>query len=171
MSIGLPRKVMGYTLILGGVATLHVMDQVDIVLNASASLPDNAYVMWEQPVFLNHGTIVGAQMPDVLAEKFGDHLYVKRIGGMPGDEITIAADGTACVNGACYEPVMRGGVNLLDPVKAQIIPADHYALFGASETSLDSRYDAIGLVPKEDLKGRGWPMPWLPEWKVLAEWF
>jgi len=150
MSIGLPRKVMGYALILSGVAALHVMDQVDIVLNASDSLPDNAYVMWEQPVLLSHGAIVGAEMPDVLAEKFEGHLYVKR---------------------TCYEPVMRSGVNLLDPVQPQIIPEGHYAVFGEAEDSLDSRYEAIGLVPKEDLKGRGWPMPWLPEWKVLAEWF
>jgi len=171
MSIGLPRKVMGYALILSGVAALHVMDQVDIVLNASDSLPDNAYVMWQQPVLLSYGAIVGAEMPDVLAEKFEGHLYVKRIGGMPGDEITVAADGTACVNGACYEPVMRSGVNLLDPVQPQIIPEGHYAVFGEAEDSLDSRYEPIGLVPKEDLKGRGWPMPWLPEWKVLAEWF
>lgn len=168
-TISRARKAFGYGTLMFGVGCIFVLDQFDIVMNASRSLEEPAYFMFERPVFLTYGAVVSARMPEVLQSRFGDYQFVKRIGGMPGDAITLDADGNPCVNGHCYPAWSRNGVPISPPITPGIIPEGHYALFGTSEDSLDSRYAVIGLIPEHDLLGRGWPMSFMSDYRVAPE--
>lgn len=167
--IGVARKIFGCALLAFGCSCLVVMDQVDIVMNASHSLDEPAYVMLEHPVLLTHGALVSAQMPDILQARFGDFHFVKRIGGLPGDVITLDGDGSPCVNNVCYPPFIKDDAPISAPIAPGLIPEDHYALFGTSHDSLDSRYAVIGLITKDDLVGRGWPMPFMADWREVSQ--
>ncbi|WP_299751888.1 S26 family signal peptidase [uncultured Tateyamaria sp.] len=163
--IGRARKAFGVGTLFFGISCLFVLNQFDIVLNASRSLEEPAYLMYERPVLLSYGVVVSAQMPDVLHSHFGEYQFVKRIGGMPGDEITLDADGNPCVNDICYPLWVKDDAPIAPVVTAGIIPPDHYAVFGTAPDSLDSRYDIIGLISKDRLIGRGWPLPFMADWR------
>lgn len=163
------RKAVGVIFIMGGIASLLVLDQVDIVVNGTRSLEAKAFVMWERPVLLNEGAVVSAEMPDLLKDKFGEFLFVKRIGGMPGDHVSVRDDGAPCVRDVCYTLAKKDGKPVGSALPEGTIPEGHYALFGDGETSLDSRYAAIGLVSLDDLKGRGWAIPWVADWRGHSE--
>jgi hypothetical protein len=161
-----PRKLLSGGLLTFGCLTLFMLDQTDIVMNASHSLDEPAYLMLEHPILLGHGTVVSAQMPDVLQAKFEGLHFVKRIGGLPGEEITRDEDGAPCVVGyACYPGLLENGIPIAPLLKPGIIPEGHYAVFGTSKDSLDSRYAVIGFISKDRLLGRGWPIPFMPDWR------
>jgi type IV secretory pathway protease TraF len=167
--IGIVRKVFGYALLGFGITCIMVLDQVDIVMNASHSLEEPAYLMVEHPVLLSHGTLVSATMPDALQASFGDYQFVKRIGGLPGDVITLNADGNPCINDQCYPPFLKNDAPISPLIAPGVIPDQHYALFGTSHDSLDSRYQVIGLISEDQLIGRGWPMPFIADWREAAQ--
>lgn len=159
------RKVFGVGTLFFGVGCIFILDQCDIVLNASRSLEEPAYLMYERPVLLSYGVVVSAQMPDVLRSRFGEYQFVKRIGGMPGDEITLDAEGSPCVNDQCYPIWIKDGEPVADGIAPGVIPDGHYAVFGTSPDSLDSRYSVIGLISEDRLIGRGWPLPVMADWR------
>lgn len=164
--ITLPRKLLGWLLLTFGCLCIFFLDRTDIVMNASNSLEEPAYLMLEHPVLLSRGTVISAAMPEVLKAKFGDLHYVKRIGGLPGDEITLDAAGTPCIGDHCYPPFLKDGQPIAPVMTAGVIPDDHYAVFGTSADSLDSRYAVIGLIHRDQLLGRGWAMPFMSDWRV-----
>lgn len=164
-AISLARRAFGLSCIGIGVFCLTMLDQVDIVVNATRSLEAKAFVLFDQPVMLQTGAVVAATMPDVLAEKFGEHLYVKKIGGLPGDTVTVLQDGTPCIRNVCYALARKDGAPLGPSLPEGVIPEGYYALFGDGETSLDSRYAAIGLISADKLRGRGWAIPWYQDWR------
>lgn len=159
------RRLVGYGLIGFGCACILVLDRTDIVMNATHSLDEPAYLVVDTPIFLAEGALVAAEMPEVLADRFGEHLFVKRLGGLPGDLITLDEAGAPCVNGICYPIATKDGQPIGTPIRAGAIPEGHYALFGTAPESLDSRYMAIGLFSEEELRGRGWPLPFMPDWR------
>ena len=163
--IGRARKAFGVCTLLFGVACIFVLDQCDIVLNASRSLEEPAYLMYERPVLLSYGVVVSARMPDALRSRFGEYQFVKRIGGMPGDEITLDADGSPCVNNICYPLWFKDSQPVADRIAPGVISDGHYAVFGTAPDSLDSRYDIIGLISEDRLIGRGWPLPFIADWR------
>lgn len=165
--IGWVRKTFGAVLFGFGCCCLLVLDQVDIVMNASESLDEPAFLLIEHPVFLGKHAVVAAKMPDVLQPKFGDeNLYVKRIGGIPGDVITLDHLGNPCIaDFECFPLQIKNGKPISSAIPPGVIPADHFAVFGTSEDSLDSRYEAIGLIHKDDLVGRGVAVPWATDWR------
>ncbi len=159
------RKVFGACTIFFGISCLFVLSQFDIVMNASRSLDEPAFVVFKHPILLRRGAVVVAEMPDALQDRLGEFAYVKRIGGVPGDEITLAADGNPCVNDICYPLWIKDDGPFAPGVTPGIIPPGHYALFGTAPDSLDSRYSIIGLIPEETLQGRGWPLPIMADWR------
>ena len=163
------RRVFGYGTILFGCGCIFVMDHVDIVMNASQSLDEPGFVMLDQPVFLSRGVVVSAVMPDALQDNYGEYRFVKRIGGVPGDMITLDATGNPCINDVCYPVWMKDDAPFAPAIAPGIIPPNHYALFGTSLDSLDSRYAVIGLIPEDTLVGRGWPLPIMADWREVSE--
>ena len=167
--IGFARRAVGYGTILFGCGCIFVMDHVDIIMNASQSLDEPSFVMLDAPIFLSHGVVVSATMPEVLQANYGQFQYVKRIGGVPGDEITLDANGNPCINDVCYPLWMKDDAPFAPVITPGIIPPNHYALFGTSPDSLDSRYSMIGLIPEETLQGRGWPLPIMADWREVSQ--
>lgn len=164
--IGLLRKCLSYGLLGFGVCCILVLDQVDIVMNGSDSLEEPAFLMIEHPVLLRHGALVSAKMPDAIAANFPDMHFVKRIGGLPGETITLDAEGNPCINGHECFPLFRENGRPISPgIKPGVIPDKYYAVFGTSANSLDSRYSAIGLVHEDDLLGRGVAVSFAPDWR------
>jgi signal peptidase I len=112
------------------------------------------------------------------------NLYVKRVVGLPGDEIYVRA-GALYLNGqpvprtrmgyytlrkgnmraTQYEETLPNGVKYrvldtvpdgaFDNVGPYKVPADHYFVIGDNrDNSIDSRYDKHGYVPARDIVGR-----------------
>ena len=167
--IGFARRAVGYGTILFGCGCIFVMDHVDIIMNASQSLDEPSFVMLDHPFWLSHGVVVSATMPSVLQANYGAYQYVKRIGGVPGDEITLDDAGSPCVNGVCYPVWFKDDAPVAPTIAPGIIPPNHYALFGTSPDSLDSRYSIIGLIPEDTLVGRGWALPIKADWREVSE--
>ena len=159
------RRAFGYGPIIFGVGCIYVLDQFNLIMNASQSLDEPAFVVFEHPILLRRGAVIAAEMPEVLQDRFGEFQFVKRIGGLPGDEITINADGSPCVNDQCYPPWIKDGHPVAARIAPGVIPDGHYAVFGTSPDSLDSRYSVIGLISEDRLIGRGWPLPVMADFR------
>lgn len=90
-----------------------------------------------------------------------NHLYIKRVIGVPGDRITIVSD-QVFVNGSpLFEPYTRGASRFNMP--EQTVPAGHYFVMGDNRVPLgssDSRH--FGSIPKHYVRGRalGVVLPW-----------
>lgn len=164
--IGMVRRVLSWMLLTFGCLCIFCLDRVDIVMNASDSLEDPAFLMLEHPILLHKGAVVSARMPEPLRANFAEYHFVKMIGGMPGDTITYDPEGNPCVDDyACFPLYQQNGTPILPAIAAGVIPDDHYALFGTADKSLDSRYATIGLIHKDQLLGRGIAVPWAPDWR------
>ena len=84
-----------------------------------------------------------------------DKYYIKRIIGLPGDEIDIY-DGSIYINGEKYEGKInqytRPGNIMNYPYK---VPENSYFVVGDNrEFSEDSRYFEVGCVPLENIAGK-----------------
>lgn len=58
--------------------------------------------------------------------------------------------------GKCKERDTKG--NKLTCIKPQIIPKDHYFVFGDTEDSFDSRYEEFGLIKEQDILYNAYPL-------------
>ncbi|MEP2780815.1 MAG: S26 family signal peptidase [Pseudoruegeria sp.] len=164
------RKIFGGVLVGLGLTAIYVLDRATIIFNVTTSLPENAFVVFDPPVPLVRGSIMAFQQPEALEDLFGDGLFVKRLVGKPGDEIIHREDGTPCIKNNCFPLETDSDGPRLKGLDAGVIPQDHFAVFGDSHDSLDSRYAMIGLVRRESLIGSGFAIP-LPHWKEIANWF
>lgn len=98
----------------------------------------------------------------LLPENAGNHL-VKRIIGMPGDEVTCCTDtGKLTINGVeVTEPYLKdSGSASLEPFSVTV-PQGHLWVLGDNRNnSRDSRYHqqftGFGFVPIENVEGRAW---------------
>ncbi|NLV91225.1 MAG: signal peptidase I [Firmicutes bacterium] len=106
------------------------------------------------------GEIVVFRYPSDPRRKF-----IKRIIGVPGDQVLIK-QGYVYVNGERLEETYINGPTFgaiyRDTMPVQI-PEGHYYVLGDNRTnSDDSRFDDVGLVPRELLVGRAllryWPL-------------
>lgn len=138
-------------------------------INASTSMPDNAYLMWTWPKLVWRGAVIAALPPHAYADRFEGLYFTKRVLGMPGDRIS-HVDGAVCVNGTCHPPVMRGDAPFAPPLPEGVIPPGMYAAFGISPDSLDSRYATIGLFPRDRIVAVGFGTNLVPNWKDLKAW-
>ncbi|WP_342075152.1 S26 family signal peptidase [Yoonia sp. SS1-5] len=164
--IGLVRRIASWILLTFGCLCIYFLDHVDIVMNASDSLDEPAFLMLDTPILLHKGAVVSAQMPEPLQVKFSGYHFVKLIGGMPGDEITYDDQGNPCIDDdECFPLFEKDGAPILPAIAPGVIPEDHYALFGTADKSLDSRYATIGLIHADQLLGRGIAVLWAPDWR------
>lgn len=96
-----------------------------------------------------------------------DRLLIKRVIGLPGDEIRIE-DEQLYLNGEAYEEdYLKDGVTPSCDVPEEggsvTVPADRYYCMGDNRVvSIDSRYASIGFVSEEQIAGKAvlrlWPL-------------
>ena len=93
------------------------------------------------------------------------HYYMKRVIGLPGDEIVIDNDGYVYINGYLLEEpyISDRGLGECDIEFPFTVPENTYFLMGDHRsTSIDSRSTVIGCIPTEQIVGklffRVWPL-------------
>lgn len=145
------------------------LNAVRININASESMPDHAYVMWTWPQAKWRGMVIAAEPPEAYASHFEGFYFTKRIVGVPGDLVEHRA-GAVCVAGECFALALRNGQPFAPPLAEGPIPAGHYAAFGASDDSLDSRYATIGLFSEDRILATGFGTDLIPHWTELKQW-
>lgn len=87
-----------------------------------------------------------------------DTTYVKRIVGVPGDKISIKS-GRLYVNGEKYDDVAdTETITYKGIVESELtLGDDEYFVLGDNRNnSEDSRYPSIGVINKEQIKGKVW---------------
>lgn len=95
--------------------------------------------------------------------------YLKTILGIPGMRVLVAPDGIVTVGNSVAGVAKTNALDgrPLKPAELVIIPPGHYYVHADHVDSHDSRYSEIGLVPRERILGRAFPLPDLP-WLGLA---
>ena len=133
-------------------------------VHVNASWSDEAWGYVAFPLFGEDpepGDRVLFEPPDALASPVP---YVKTVRGVPGQRVSVGADGTVFVDGVAMG---RAKTHALDgrplaAVAPGVIPPGHYYLFADHADSHDSRYAEIGLVPRGRILGRAVAMPNIP---------
>ena len=141
-----------------------------LTMNASQSLPQNAFIMWAWPQNLWKGAIISVTPPHVFAGQFQGLYFTKEVVGLPGDEITHNSTGEVCVSGHCYPLWLKDGQPFAAAIAPGVIPEGMVAAFGQSPDSLDSRYDVVGLFPMSQIAAVGFGTDLVPHWKELKAW-
>lgn len=94
---------------------------------------------------------------DLCCVAWQNKTLLKRVIGLPGDSITIDAQGNVFVNGELLdEPyVVNKSLGKCEIEFPYLVPDDKFFLLGDQrETSADSRSSAIGCVEKDQIIGR-----------------
>lgn len=151
------------------VAGFWLLHNGRLTLNASHSLPEPAYLMWAWPKVIWTGAVISADPPASYAARFDGLLFTKRVVGLPGDRIE-HRDGAVCVAGECFPLALKDGAPFAPALAEGVIPDGHYAAFGSSADSLDSRYATVGLFARESIRAVGVGTTLVPHWKELKAW-
>ncbi|MDE0282045.1 MAG: S26 family signal peptidase [Gammaproteobacteria bacterium] len=95
--------------------------------------------------------------------------YLKTILGTPGMHVSVDSGGIVTVGNTVAGEAKTNALDgrPLKPAEPVIIPPGHYYVHAGHVDSHDSRYAEIGLVHRERILGRAFPLPDLP-WLGLA---
>lgn len=103
----------------------------------------------------------------------GGETIVKRIIGVPGDLVEVRNNEVYVNNKKTNENFTKDKITLTrdKPIQTEIIPVDKYFVMGDNrQNSADSRLPEIGLIDKDDIKGkvvlRLWP---IDKFKIMGE--
>lgn len=120
---------------------------------------------------LNNGDIVvlvktsKLERGNLCGFSYSNKILIKRVIGLPGDEIVIDNDGYVYINGYLLEEpyISDRGLGECDIEFPFTVPENTYFLMGDHRsTSIDSRSTVIGCIPTEQIVGklffRVWPL-------------
>ena len=133
-------------LAMAALATMWLLAAARIHVNASWS--DGAWGYFALPVLGDPkvGDVVLFDPPEGIGAGVP---YLKTVRGLPGARVQVGPARTR--NGRPLATVAPG-----------IVPSVHYVLHGPHRDSHDSRYAAIGFVPRDRIRARAVPLPDLP---------
>ena len=130
-------------------------------VNASAS--DGAWGYFALPLIgaPQRGDLVLFDPPENIGSPIP---YMKRVIGLPGERVEVDDERRVFVNGALAGIAKRRALNgrELEAVASSVIPPGRYYVHAEHPDSRDSRYEEIGLVPRERIRGRALPLPDIP---------
>ena len=90
--------------------------------------------------------------------------YLKSVRGLPGDRVEVDQERRILVNGEFLGVAKTHALDgrALVPFKSGVIPPGHYYVHADHADSHDSRYEEIGLIPRERIRGRALALPDIP---------
>lgn len=158
------RRIIRYTL-----NTMVVVAAIAVLIT-SLVMPVLQIAGTSMEPTLNNGDIVvlfktsKMDRGDLCGFAYSNKILIKRVIGLPGDNISIDSEGTVTVNGEILEEpyVTEKGLGECDIEFPYTVPENTYFLMGDHrETSIDSRSTVIGPVSFEQIIGklvfRVWP--------------
>ncbi len=152
----------GNRFLMGAIALALVWLALASRIHVNASWSDDAWGYFLVPVGQpERGDVVVFDPPESLGASVP---YLKTVRGVPGDAIAVDADRGVWVGGEYIgraKPLSLTG-RMLEPVAPGIVPEGSYFLHADHADSHDSRYAEIGLVPRERIRGRAFPLPDVP---------
>jgi signal peptidase I len=119
---------------------------------------------------VNRGDVIVFELDPKDVGPDGIKDLIKRVIGLPGDEIE-SRDGVVYVNGrALDEPYLAEGTITGDPkdsqnpaIEKQTVPEGHVFVLGDNRSnSADSRYPYRGPIPIDTIVGRAFVLVWPP---------
>jgi signal peptidase I len=127
------------------------------------TLHENDYMIMYRQAYKNHGPergdIIIFQSELVNEDSGKDKLLIKRVIGLPGDDIMIS-DGMVYINGEAYnEDYLKDGYTPAFEIPPEgetyTVPDGTYFCMGDNRLgSVDSRRNEVGVVPAETIKGK-----------------
>ncbi|OGO08482.1 MAG: signal peptidase I [Chloroflexi bacterium RBG_13_60_13] len=125
------------------------------------TFPDGEYIVVNKLTYRfgspQRGDVVVFRNPQMP-----DHLYIKRIVGLPGDTVEIRG-GRIYISGSVLEetPDFAG---ILCEDYSVTVPDDRYFVVGDNRTATSGSH-TFGLVPRDNIVGKTWICYWPPrEW-------
>lgn len=127
------------------------------------TLHENDYMIMYRLAYKKHaperGDIIIFQSSLVNEDSGKDKLLIKRVIGLPGDQIMISG-GMVYINGEAYEEdYLKDGYTPAFEIPAEgetyVVPDGTYFCMGDNRVgSVDSRRSEVGVVPEETIKGK-----------------
>jgi conjugal transfer pilin signal peptidase TrbI len=141
------KVLNSFILFLLGLCAVCYWKGYGIRYNPSASLPYTFYLSIPLKHRIERGDIVDFQLGT------GSNLLAKIVAGIPEDLIYIT-DNKVYVN----ENEIGEVLDFHQPITERIIPEGYYFMSGTHPESFDSRYAEFGLVSRNSIKERLWPI-------------
>lgn len=150
-------KVFGLAIILAFVITLFIKPTLVRGDSMLPTLHENDYLIMNRMVYRlgepQNGDIIVFKS-DLEGEDGSEKDLVKRIIGVEGDKILIT-NGQVYVNDKLLdEPYLSEGMETEGEIDVTVPEGKLFVLGDNREVSLDSRYDNVGMVDIDDVKGK-----------------
>ncbi len=145
----------------------------EVVWNETTSIKSNGFLVSKWITTPWRGAYVAFDIPAELDTVCGFcEVMVKRVIGLPGDEITYFATAIE-VGGQRFELSPEAQELGLSPARiGAVVPAGHVLAFGDTPTSIDSRYSIVGAVSlQSSALGFSAPLPSKTRLRTIAEFF
>jgi conjugative transfer signal peptidase TraF len=138
----------------------YLSERWEWTVNVTPSLPYRLVIIDKKADTFNRGDLVVFDLGKSVGRLTPDLRLFKIMAGIPGDHVVVEgrnvslrhADETVEHVGHAYRATQ------LEPIEAGEIPPGYFYARGTHESSLDSRYRAIGLVKRSAIRGRVYPV-------------
>ena len=166
--MSIPRMALITSALIVALFGYSVVGLGRVVLNGSESLPHHGYFMVTWPKIFWRGCYVAFEPPEDISDRFQGLFFVKEVVGLPGDSFENTSD-SVCVMGACRKTVTEDGAPVAPLLSSGSVPDASLFVLGETAESLDSRYEVVGAIDRDDVVAVGIPIPLL-HWKELQKW-